>query len=466
MKILSGRSFIALFSVSTQARKRFEEIPGFKEYYRRFHQELAVDRMRAICSLGMLCYAAVGIVDWTLYPHLGIQFTIARSIFLIVTAICLALSFTEGGKKRSLELLFVAALVGDLAISYMCSQITGWNAVYFVGNILVTVAITMFAPWPPRMIAVYCLSSLTGYVLINRMYHPFELEMMIPVSFMTVVGIQVYFSTMGQEYARMRQVASRLEIEQAHQELKAQSELLQQQIEAAKDIQQALLPPLSQSLKGVKIEAIYEPSAHLSGDFFDATVEGDWVYVYLADVTGHGLPAAQITFLVKEIFKTALGSGVGELPELFEVVRNKYVDHQLKYDLGLQLLRIHSRTGQIQMLKSNAPSPIIVEPGTEAHELDIPASPLISASIRPNDGQRAQVSEHQFQRGMSLYLCSDGAYEFVTEAGREFGLRRLMKTINSLEAESWARELSTRLKAENRAEAFPDDLTVIRIALS
>lgn len=441
---------------------QFAQIPGFSAAFDKETRELGASRVKIITAIGAVCYPAFGVMDWILYPHLIDRSLPVRVIFTLIACLSLAFSKRNWWKNNAAMILFFTALFADFGISYLNSQISGWTSFYFVGNILVTTGITMFVPWSPRVTLIYVSSTLLGYIVLNRLFHPFSLDMLAPVMFLATIGIQSFLSTILDEFNRMKDLSSRFAIEKAHGELKAQSDLLQKQIEAAKDIQQALLPPLVQDIAGFRIEAIYEPSAHLSGDFFDARVCGEWVYIYLADVTGHGLPAAQITFLVKEIFKTALNHEI-ELSELFDVVRKNYADHQLGYDLGLQLARIHTKSLKAEYLKSNSPNPVIVRATGDTEEIELSPSPIISASVDVSLRQPAKVTVTSMDAATKVYLYSDGAYEFFTESGREFGQRKLLKEFGKTQSEAWPEGLRGRLVAENRDDLFPDDLTVLRI---
>lgn len=447
----------------TNQRREFENIPGFKREFAKESSELAVSRVRTLKTIGLTCYSAFGIVDWILYPHLIQDILIVRVGFALILGASLFFSRTAWWKKNAAFLLFICALTGELGISYLASQISGWSSLYFVGNIVVTTGVVLFIPWRPIFTILYCTLSLVGYFFINLLYHPLNLEVLMPLMFLFIIGVEAYLSSLIDERNRKKQLASRFAIESAHDELRQQSELLQKQIAAAKDIQQALLPPLIQEIGGFKIEALYEPSADLSGDFFDVIVCEDWIYIYLADVTGHGLPAAQITFLVKEIFKTALVEEV-DLSTLFNIVRTKYIAHQLNYDLALQLVRINKKSMKIDYLRSNSPCPISIIGTAAAVEQDVAPSPPISRTSSASSSHPAKVTSSVLDPKTKLYLYSDGAFEFFAANNRHFGERKLVRALENTRFDEWPRGLWESLVSENIEKSFPDDLTVIRIS--
>ncbi|KYG65544.1 hypothetical protein AZI86_00240 [Bdellovibrio bacteriovorus] len=447
-----------------QYRKRFYAIPGFREYYRNENNRRALSRVRVLMWLGIVLFAACFILDYLLYPDQAAFFLGLRALFAGITVICLMISRSEWGQRHILTIVFFNALLGDWSISLMSSQIGGWTSLYFVGNITVMMGVTMFIPWRPRVTLMYCLAVLFGYVAINGLFHPFTLPMIIPVTFICVVMALAYFSSMSNEVGRMTELSWRLEIEKAHESLKTQNDIIKKQLDQAKQIQRTLLPPMQQSLNGINVGAIYEPSEELSGDFFDTLTVNGYVYVYLADVTGHGLPAAQVTYLVKSIFQTALNRDM-ELSELFDLVREQYVAHGLKYDLGLQLARFNTKTRVMEFIRSNAPDPIMVDAKGEGTILEFPVSPLISA-VNYDRTKKANVGQVTLDPDSFVYIYSDGAFEFVQKTGNAFGQRRLLKAVANSHNEKWPESLTQSLQAENAEDYFPDDLTILRMSFS
>lgn len=66
---------------------------------------------------------------------------------------------------------------------------------------------------------------------------------------------------------------------------------------------QSILIDESKSLPGVEMIGKYIPSAELSGDFYDCVQVGDKVWLFIADVSGHGVAAAMISSMIKVMFK-------------------------------------------------------------------------------------------------------------------------------------------------------------------
>ncbi len=75
---------------------------------------------------------------------------------------------------------------------------------------------------------------------------------------------------------------------------------LSRELELARSIQQSLLPQRMPEVSGLRIEAAYLPMSAVAGDFYDILpLAGGRVLVVVADVSGHGVPAALVASMVK-----------------------------------------------------------------------------------------------------------------------------------------------------------------------
>jgi sigma-B regulation protein RsbU (phosphoserine phosphatase) len=80
-----------------------------------------------------------------------------------------------------------------------------------------------------------------------------------------------------------------------------------QEMRSAREIQTSILPRELPGIPGVTVAARYLPLANVAGDFYDVVaLDAYAVAVLVADVSGHGVPAALIASMVKVAFTSAL----------------------------------------------------------------------------------------------------------------------------------------------------------------
>src|SRR5215472_458809 len=74
------------------------------------------------------------------------------------------------------------------------------------------------------------------------------------------------------------------------------------ELSAARCIQFAILPECAPHFEGVRVAMRYQPMTSVAGDFYDFQVSGDLLTILVADVSGHGVPAALVSSMLKVCF--------------------------------------------------------------------------------------------------------------------------------------------------------------------
>jgi len=90
-------------------------------------------------------------------------------------------------------------------------------------------------------------------------------------------------------------VHTHLALRETREKLARQLLAIQKELETARLIQQSILPQTVPQIDGLEIAARYVPMASVAGDFYDfIAVDKKHVGILVADVSGHGMPAARI----------------------------------------------------------------------------------------------------------------------------------------------------------------------------
>ncbi len=246
--------------------------------------------------------------------------------------------------------------------------------------------------------------------------------------------------------------------------LRQQQLRLQRELQAARGIQQSLLPPsLSHPL--VSGDYLYLPSEELSGDFCDLMAEGDWIFAYVADVTSHGTASAQVTYLLKEIFRATIRLRPDvPLSDLVVSAGKQYADYGLDYDVGIQVARLHAPTKSLEYLRGSAPSGYRIPASGEPEVLAVRPGPALSSRMKTDDPGSYEIFKISLNPGDRVYFFTDGCYEFSANR-RDFGLKHFYQILVSAAADTWADDVLKELKKANQGKPFPDDVTVVRLKM-
>ena len=111
------------------------------------------------------------------------------------------------------------------------------------------------------------------------------------------VGVQSDITELRETRERLELANSRLEL--FHTKIMGE-------LEQAGKAQQFILPEVFPKSEKIRFGARYEPMDQIGGDFYDIIEFKNGVYgILIADVTGHGIPAALLTFMISSAFKSA-----------------------------------------------------------------------------------------------------------------------------------------------------------------
>lgn len=92
---------------------------------------------------------------------------------------------------------------------------------------------------------------------------------------------------------------------------KLRSQKMEQEMELARSVQQALLPDPTATFEGAIIEAKYVPAGHVGGDYFDIIRLSDHEFVVIVgDVSNKGVPAALMMAAVRSVFRMEAGKNL------------------------------------------------------------------------------------------------------------------------------------------------------------
>ncbi len=134
-----------------------------------------------------------------------------------------------------------------------------------------------------------------------------------------------------------------LELEEQRSQLSEDYQYLDEQIRLASQVQRDLLPDAI-DFPGIDIRTLYRPIDCVSGDIYDVRrLDETHVGISLADASGHGMPAALLTVLLKRSFAAkeiiADGYRILDPAEVLHRVNRELLETNLKqcqYVTGLQ----------------------------------------------------------------------------------------------------------------------------------
>jgi serine phosphatase RsbU (regulator of sigma subunit) len=233
---------------------------------------------------------------------------------------------------------------------------------------------------------------------------------------------------------------------------------VEQELSTARRIQFSLLPQSAPSFEGVQLAIRYQPMTSVAGDFYDfLVVSEDFLTILVADVSGHGVPAALVSCMLKVCFasqKKNAGDPAAVLSGLKLMLRES---------LGGQYVTaacaaIDRRSRTITYAGAGHPPGLLIR-GEDGDLVLLDENGLFMGPF-PN-ATYANMSV-PFRSGDRLLLYTDGITEAHDFAGEEFGQERLHQLLidsNATDPASTLDQLFKRITTRSPQ----DDLTAVLI---
>jgi sigma-B regulation protein RsbU (phosphoserine phosphatase) len=332
---------------------------------------------------------------------LGFQTKILLKIFLIAQTIFAALAITADAFGVFVKLRFsinnylVLVIVGGLMVNFLFLRFRGLGQ-----------------PWTRELrvltsgLLVFGAAVLHGNLRSLGLLHGPDAE---ALGFLFFVGCLGY-------------VAAHRTFANEHRLLAIDKEL-----EIARQIQSSILPRAVPNIAGLEIAARYLPMSAVAGDFYDfLTLNSSQLGILVADVTGHGVPAALIASMLKGAF--AGQKTHAQYPELVlvglnEALCGKFEEHfvtaaYMYADIDAKIIR-YAAAGHPPLLfsgRSNGHTRSIEQNGLFLGTFPEAVYSSLEIPLKPGD---------------RYVLYTDGMPESKNATDEEFGLARCKQFLES-----------------------------------
>ncbi len=258
-------------------------------------------------------------------------------------------------------------------------------------------------------------------------------------------------------------VLSLLRLKKVNSELLLKNIQIKKEMEAAKKVQEFIIPKDFSSFRYPKISGRYLPIEDIGGDYFDCYVLPSSRYGFLiADVTGHGIPAALVMTMSKMIFSIYAPRFFGT-KDFFELInsklRNILLDTQyisafyIIYDDNTKTIHF-TNAGHTRTLYYRSSKKSIIGLDTEGFFIGI------------SDQNQYQEKSLSVETEDRLLMYTDGITELTNNKNEEFGetnLARCIKKNNNQKGDAFCEALLNDLRSFASLENRKDDIAFLNI---
>jgi phosphoserine phosphatase RsbU/P len=231
---------------------------------------------------------------------------------------------------------------------------------------------------------------------------------------------------------------------------------LQKELEIAQRIQTAILPSAYPQSTHFHVAARYVPMTSVAGDFYDFLVTDPMqAGLLIADVSGHGIPAALIASMVK-LAATSQRDNAADPATLLSGMNTILCGNTQDQFVTAAYVYLDAESSTLRYSAAAHPPMLLLRAG-EVVELVENGLMLAAFSFATYT-----TAVYPLEPGDRLVLYTDGILEAANLQGEEFGSNRLcalLKDSARLRAEEAADQLISSLQAWSKSQN--DDLTVL-----
>jgi len=235
------------------------------------------------------------------------------------------------------------------------------------------------------------------------------------------------------------------------------------QLGKARQIQEHLLPA-DCAIPGLNVARLFQPADIVAGDFYDILPLADksWLFC-VADVTGHGVPAAMSASMVKALLLQAT-EHLTSPADILQYLNHRFLAVSLLGDFVTMLLaRTSARSKSVQYASAGHEPGWLLGSNGSPHEL---ASTGLVLGV--DEDEVWQEETIHVATGDRLFMVTDGVTETFNGQGELYGRQRLGELLDDcggLALDEAVQRINQVLVAFRDGSRLSDDLTVLAVEI-
>jgi phosphoserine phosphatase RsbU/P len=222
------------------------------------------------------------------------------------------------------------------------------------------------------------------------------------------------------------------ELVQLNKELTEKQRRLNQNLEAAAEIQKSLLPKNLSAIDAFEVSWKFLPCELIGGDIFNIVpLDDDHVGLYIIDVSGHGVPSALVTVSVAQALQPQSGylMKTNEASVAHEIISPRHVLSALdaefpmeRFDMFFTMIYVvfNTRAGYFLYSRAGHPPAILLRRDGTFEYLQTGGPAVGCGWLGSFEEERKELTE-----GDRLIFYSDGITEYENGSGDFYGSGRL-----------------------------------------
>lgn len=237
---------------------------------------------------------------------------------------------------------------------------------------------------------------------------------------------------------------------------------IQQEIDVARRIQDAIIPVSFPSSPSLQMYGFSAPAADVSGTFYDAfDMSEDRVGILMGDVGGRGVTAALLMAMGQTFVKSFMQQDVSPADCLKQLNSMLFADGLPNVGLKMIAAILHPATGKLELANAGHEVPFILRAGGQLDSLEACGSRIWEEAAADLETQSVVL-----QRGDAMILLSGGMIRTRNSSGSKYSRERMASTLRDCDDSkptSLIRHV-VRSVQEHAGDVNPrEDLTILAV---
>ncbi len=216
-----------------------------------------------------------------------------------------------------------------------------------------------------------------------------------------------------------------IENAQLHEQM-LQQRLIEQDLELARQVQQAFLPTETPATNEYSFYQYYNPASEIGGDYFDyIALENDRLAVVVADVVGHGVAAAM--FMAKLSAETRFAFASENDPaKALSLLNMRLTALRVERFVTMLVIVLEQSSGRATIVNAGHMPPIL---RNQAGTISEPGSEVSGPPLGIIEDLTYEAFNIDLAVGDVLTLYTDGIFEAPDAKGDQFSIARIRKLL-------------------------------------
>lgn len=309
------------------------------------------------------------------------------------------------------------------------------------------------------------------YNLLGHIYKIFAYYLIFKAKF--VLNVQKPYLALHETERQLAEYADNLEqlVKKRTTEITAANEKLLKDMDYARNIQSALLPPSLPKINCLEFAAKYLPCEKIGGDFYNIfRLDEDNIGILIGDVAGHGVSAAMITVFINQHIHVRREYDDGRiriltpkqvLTNLFYVYNRMNFPEEIYTVLLYGIFNLKSREFTFSSAGMNT-HPLVLKKDGTMQSVPIEGLPICKLGGIVSPSYESQTL--QLEGGDSLMLYTDGLIEVDRKRPDRFNETHLIEYLRGIKSTTASETIDYMFELYSTIlgdKSMIDDVTVL-----